>query len=66
MKTFKISCRKVKISISPWGGNFQPEVKGMYISKISHPGVNFTLPTCNMPLIAYAKVLGNTCDGARF
>ena len=35
--------------------NFQPEVKGTCISKRSHPGVkfysgvNFTLPTCNMP-----------------
>ena len=23
MKTYEISCRKVKLSISPWGGNFQ-------------------------------------------
>ena len=30
--------------------SFQPEVKGTCISKKSHPGVNLTLPTCNMPL----------------
>ena len=36
--------------------SFQPEVKGTCISKKSHsgvkfyPGVNFTSPTCNMPL----------------
>ena len=29
---------------------FQPEVKGTCISKKTHPGVNFTLHTCNMPV----------------
>ena len=56
MKTFKISCRKVKISekceIRPGVEicSFQPEVKGTCISKTSHPGVNFTSPMCNMPV----------------
>ena len=52
MKTFKISYRKVKISISLRGGNFhfQPEVKVTCIPKKSHLGVNFTSPTCNMLL----------------
>ena len=52
MKTFKI-CRKVKISISPQGGNFQFSARGeryMYVKKKIHPGVDFTSPTCNMPL----------------
>ena len=51
MKACKI-CRKVKISISPWGGNFQFSARGeryVYLKKI-HPRVNFTSPTCNMPL----------------
>ena len=50
--TFKISWRKVKMSNSPRGGIFslQPEVKGTFISKKTDPGVNFTSPTCNMPL----------------
>ena len=30
--------------------SFQPEVKDTCISKKIHPGVNFTSPTCNMPL----------------
>ena len=63
MKTYKISCRKVKISISPGVEifSFQPEVKGTCISKKTkqnknqpglkfHSGVNFTSPTFNMPL----------------
>ena len=56
MKTFKISCRKVKISekgeVHPRVEicSFQPEVKCACISKKSHPGVNFTSATCNMPL----------------
>ena len=29
--------------------SFQPEMKGMCISKKSHPGVIFTSPTYNMP-----------------
>ena len=52
MKTCKISSRKVKISISPRGGNFQFSARGeryVYLKK-THPGVNFTSPTCNMPL----------------
>ena len=55
MKTFEISCRKVKISISPRGGKFQFSARGEIntcISKKSHPGVSFTSPTCNMPLSA--------------
>ena len=58
MKTCKISCRKVKISISPRGGNFQFSAWGerhVYLKKVHLglkflPGVNFTSPTCNMPL----------------
>ena len=37
MKTCKISCRKVKISISPQGGNFQFSARGeryVYLKKI--------------------------------
>ena len=52
MKTSKISCRKVKISISPRGGNFQFSARGeryMYLKKI-HPGMSFPPPRCNMPL----------------
>ena len=30
--------------------SFQPEVKGTCMSTNIHPGVNFTSPTCNMPL----------------
>ena len=30
--------------------SFQPEVKGTCILKKIHPGLNFTSPTCNMPL----------------
>ena len=30
--------------------SFQPKVKGTCISKKIHPWVNFTSPTCNMPL----------------
>ena len=43
MKTCKISSRKLKISISPWGRifSFQPEVKDTYISKKPHPGLKF-------------------------
>ena len=33
------------------GMKFQLEVKGTCSSKKSHPGVNFTSPTFNMPLI---------------
>ena len=36
MKTFKISCRKVKISILPQGGNFQFSARGeryVYLKK---------------------------------
>ena len=43
MKTFKISCRKVKISISSRGGNFQFSARG-------ESYVYLTSPTCNMPL----------------
>ena len=64
MKTYKISCRKVKISISPGVEifSFQPEGKGTCISKKKkkkkknqpglkfHSGMNFTSPTFNMPL----------------
>ena len=58
MKTHKISCRKVKISISPWDENFHFSARGeryVYLKKIQpgmkfHLGMNFTLPTCNMPL----------------
>ena len=44
-KTYKISCRKVKISISPGVEifSFQPEVKGTCISKKIHPGLKFHL-----------------------
>ena len=45
--------------------SFQPEVKATCISKTIHPGlkfypgVNFTLPTCNMPLrFGLEKCLG--------
>ena len=41
MKTFEISYRKVKISISPWGGNFQFLVRGeryVYLKKFSPRG----------------------------
>ena len=42
----------VKISISPWGGNFHFSARGesYAISKKSHSGVNFITPTCNIPL----------------
>ena len=46
MKTCKISCRKVKISISPRGGNFQFSARGVRYTYLK----NFTSPTCNMPL----------------
>ena len=58
MKTGKISCRNVKISISPRDGNFPFSARGeryVYLKK-THLGlkfqrrVNFTSPTCNMPL----------------
>ena len=52
MKTFKISCRKVKISISPRGGNFQFSARGerhVHLKKIS-PWGDFTSPMCNIPL----------------
>ena len=52
MKTYKISSRKVKISISLQGGNFQFSAQGeryVYLKK-THPGVDFTSPTCNIPL----------------
>ena len=41
MKTFKISCRKVKISISHWGRNFQFSARGesyVYLKKNLTPG----------------------------
>ena len=65
MKTCKISCRKVKIPISPLGGNFQFLAQGerhVYLKKVYpglkfHPGVNFTSPTCNMPLTEKKQVL---------
>ena len=41
MQTFKTSCRKVKISISPWGGNFQFSAQGEWyvcLKKISPRG----------------------------
>ena len=47
---YKISWRKVKISISPRAGNFQFSAQGeryAYLKKI-HRGVNFTSRTCNM------------------
>ena len=54
MKTLKISCRKVKSSMSPWGVKFQFSARGeryVYLKyHPSHPGVNFTSLTCNMPL----------------
>ena len=58
MKTYKVSCRKVKISISLRAGNFQFSARGekyVYLKKTHpglkfHPGVNFASPTCNMPL----------------
>ena len=52
MKTFKLSYRKVKISITTRSGNFQFSARGeryVYLKK-SDRGVNFTLPTCNTPL----------------
>ena len=57
MKAGKISCRKVKISISPQSKNVQFSARGeRYVisKKIQpglkfHPRVNFTLPMCNMP-----------------
>ena len=45
-KTYKISSRKVKISISPQAGNFQFSAQGesyVYLKKL-------TSPTCNIPL----------------
>ena len=53
MKTFKISCRKVKISISLWNGKFQFSDRGeRYVHlKKTHPVVNFTSPTCNHGVI---------------
>ena len=58
MKVCKISCRKVKISILPGGGIFQFSARGeryVYLKKNYprlkfYPKVNFTSPTCNMPL----------------
>ena len=52
MKTFKISCRKVKYQFHPTVEifSFQHEVKGPCMSKKNHPLVYFTSPTCNMPL----------------
>ena len=54
MKTCKTSSRKVKITISPRGGNFQFSARGeMYVylkKKKIIPGVNFTSPTCNVLL----------------
>ena len=55
---YKISCRKVKISISSRGGNFQFSARGeryVYLKKNS-PRVNFTSPTCNMPLSLFFYV----------
>ena len=48
-------CRKIKISISPWGGTFQFSARGeryLYLKKV-YPRVNFTSPTCNMPQKTY-------------
>ena len=45
MKTIKISCRKVKVSISPRSGSLQFSARGeryMYLKKIS-PGGEFHL-----------------------
>ena len=53
MKTFNISCRKVKISISLRGGKFQFSDRGeryVYLKK-THPEVNFTSPTCSHGVI---------------
>ena len=51
MKTFEVSCRKVKISISHRVGNLQFSVQGeKYVYLKNHPRVNFTSRTCNMPL----------------
>ena len=53
MKTFRMSCRKVKIFISPRGGNFQFSTRCeryVYLKK-THPGVNFTSPTCNVHFV---------------
>ena len=50
MKILKKSSRKVKISISLRGTNFQFSARGeryVYLKKIQE--VNFTSPTCNMP-----------------
>ena len=48
MKAIKTFCREAKISISPWGVNFQFSVRDeKYVSpKKSHPRVNLTSPTC--------------------
>ena len=58
MKTCKISCRKVKISISPQGGYFQLSARGeryVYLKKNSpqveiSPLGEFHLAYVNMPL----------------
>ena len=50
MKTFKTSCRKVKISISLRGGSFQFSARGgkyMYLKKMSPQG---ELHLANVPL----------------
>ena len=53
MKTFKLSCRKAKMSSTTRGGNFQFSARCercVYLRN-SHHRVNFTLPTCSTPLM---------------
>ena len=61
MKTFKISCRKVKICISPRGGNFQFSARGetyVYLKKIS--------PRGEFHLACVYHACGLACSGLRF
>ena len=52
MKTLKYHTKRSKYPFYPGVEifSFHPEMKVTCISKKSHPGVNFTSPTCNMPL----------------
>ena len=58
MKTFKISCIKVMVSILRRGGNFQLSAQGeryVYLKTTDpgekfYSGLNFALRTCNMHL----------------
>ena len=61
MKTFKISCRKVKICISPRGGNFQFSARDetyVYLKKIS--------PRGEFRLACVYHACGLACSGLRF